>query len=257
MKLAKKENRPAAPMVEAIRTAKQQNKVSEMKQDQLIQFVRGELKKILVRLGRVNVNSDVLLVAAEDLIFDLQSKYQNLTTAEVTLALRYGALNSDNINFSSRQVAEWMRTYFTELRPQAYEAPKQSHVPAQIENFNPCELIQKAFKRWKAGQPTYAAERVLHHLDQMDKFKPDSDKVLETLGIVIGRIKGQIATNGMAGVAKIIINDRKTDLKNVDRALTDAEIIPTELPEWLSIELEKGLLEDYFETCDKLNIPVC
>ena len=75
-----------APLTADIVAAKQGQQMSSLNDEDLGAFLRDEVKKALNRLGRKQIDPDVLKIAVEDIANDLRTKYRILTIEEVSIA---------------------------------------------------------------------------------------------------------------------------------------------------------------------------
>ena len=130
-----------APLTADIVAAKQGQQMSSLNDDDLGAFLRDEVKKALNRLGRKQIDPDVLKIAVEDIANDLRTKYRILTIEEVSIAFREGARRNDEHLFSSRTLAQWLETYMKEIRVKAFDHSIKPKKALPQETFDREEFI--------------------------------------------------------------------------------------------------------------------
>jgi len=149
-----------APLTADIVAAKQGQQMSSLNDDDLGAFLRDEVKKALNRLGRKQIDPDVLKIAVEDIANDLRTKYRILTIEEVSIAFREGARRNEEHLFSSRTLAQWLETYMKEIRVKAFGQTPKAKKEIMQKIFDREEIIMKAFDRFNIGGGLYGAERL-------------------------------------------------------------------------------------------------
>ena len=146
-----------APLTADIVAAKQGQQMSSLNDDDLGAFLRDEVKKALNRLGRKQIDPDVLKIAVEDIANDLRTKYRILTIEEVSIAFREGARRNDEHLFSSRTLAQWLDHYMTAIRIMAFNHSPKPEKALPQETFDRDDFIMKAFDRFNIGGGLYGA----------------------------------------------------------------------------------------------------
>jgi hypothetical protein len=231
-----------APLTADIVAAKQGQQMNSINDDDLGAFLRDEVKKALNRLGRKQIDPDVLKIAVEDIANDLRTKYRVLTLEEVSIAFREGARRNDEHLFSSRTLAQWLDHYMRAIRVIAFdETPKPKKALPQ-ETFDREQFILKAFDRFNIGGGLYGAERLYHHLEQMGKIDMTTIEKWQALKDTIEK--------EMEDTANCISNPilRNAARKRMDE-LKAAKLEPTKAEEWIRVATMRHIVESYFRKC--------
>ena len=231
-----------APLTADIVAAKQGQQMSSLNDEDLGAFLRDEVKKALNRLGRKQIDPDVLKIAVEDIANDLRTKYRVLTLEEVSIAFREGARRNDEHLFSSRTLAQWLDHYMRAIRVIAFdETPKPKKALPQ-ETFDREQFILKAFERYNIGGGLYGAERLYHHLEQMGKIDMTTIEKWQALKDTIEK--------EMEDTANCISNPilRNAARKRMDE-LKAAKLEPTKAEEWIRVATMRHIVEGYFRKC--------
>ena len=231
-----------APLTADIVAAKQGQQMNSINDDDLGAFLRDEVKKALNRLGRKQIDPDVLKIAVEDIANDLRTKYRVLTLEEVSIAFREGARRNDEHLFSSRTLAQWLDHYMRAIRVIAFdETPKPKKALPQ-ETFDREQFILKAFERYNIGGGLYGAERLYHHLEQMGKIDMTTIEKWQALKDTIEK--------EMEDTANCISNPilRNAARKRMDE-LKAAKLEPTKAEEWIRVATMRHIVESYFRKC--------
>ena len=231
-----------APLTADIVAAKQGQQMNSINDDDLGAFLRDEVKKALNRLGRKQIDPDVLKIAVEDIANDLRTKYRVLTLEEVSIAFREGARRNDEHLFSSRTLAQWLDHYMRAIRVIAFdETPKPKKALPQ-ETFDREQFILKAFDRFNIGGGLYGAERLYHHLEKMGKIDMNTIEKWQALKDCIEK--------EMEETANCISNPilRNAARKRMDE-LKAAKLEPTKAEEWIRVATMRHIVESYFRKC--------
>lgn len=231
-----------APLTADIVAAKQGQQMSSLNDNDLGAFLRDEVKKALNRMGRKQIDPDVLKIAVEDIANDLRTKYRILTIEEVSIAFREGARRNEEHLFSSRTLALWLETYMNEIRVKAFgHIPKPEKALPQ-ETFDRDEFIIKAFDRFNIGGGIYGAERLYHHLEKMGKINLTTIEKWQALKDTIEK--------EMEDTANCISNPvlRNAARKRMDE-LKAAKLDPTKAEEWIKVATMRHIVEGYFRKC--------
>ena len=231
-----------APLTADIVAAKQGQQMNSINDEDLGAFLRDEVKKALNRLGRKQIDPDVLKIAVEDIANDLRTKYRVLTLEEVSIAFREGARRNDEHLFSSRTLAQWLDHYMRAIRVIAFdETPKPKKALPQ-ETFDREQFILKAFERYNIGGGLYGAERLYHHLEQMGKIDMTTIEKWQALKDTIEK--------EMEDTANCISNPilRNAARKRMDE-LKAAKLEPTKAEEWIRVATMRHIVEGYFRKC--------
>ena len=231
-----------APLTADIVAAKQGQQMSSLNDEDLGAFLRDEVKKALNRLGRKQIDPDVLKIAVEDIANDLRTKYRILTIEEVSIAFREGARRNDEHLFSSRTLAQWLDHYMRAIRVIAFdETPKPKKALPQ-ETFDREQFILKAFDRFNIGGGLYGAERLYHHLEKMGKIDMTTIEKWQALKDCIEK--------EMEDTANCVSNPilRNAARKRMDE-LKAAKLEPTKAEEWIRVATMRHIVEGYFRKC--------
>ena len=231
-----------APLTADIVAAKQGQQMSSLDDDDLGAFLRDEVKKALNRLGRKQIDPDVLMIAVEDIANDLRTKYRILTIEEVSIAFREGARRNEEHLFSSRTLAQWLETYMKEIRIKAFNHTPKPEKALPQETFDRDEFIMKAFDRFNIGGGLYGAERLYHHLEKMGKIDLTTIEKWQALKDCIEK--------EMEDTANCITNPvlRNAARKRMDE-LKAAKLEPTKAEEWIRVATMRHIVEGYFRKC--------
>ena len=231
-----------APLTADIVAAKEGQQMSSLNDDDLGAFLRDEVKKALNRLGRKQIDPDVLKIAVEDIANDLRTKYRILTIEEVSIAFREGARRNEEHLFSSRTLAQWLETYMKEIRVKAFGQTPKAKKEILQKIFDRDEFIIKAFERFNIGGGLYGAERLYHHLEQMGKIDMTTIEKWQALKDCIEK--------EMEETANCISNPilRNSARKRMDE-LKAAKIEPTKAEEWIKVATMRHIVESYFRKC--------
>ena len=236
-----------APLTADIVAAKQGQQMSSLNDEDLGAFLRDEVKKALNRLGRKQIDPDVLKIAVQDIANDLRTKYRILTIEEVSIAFREGARRNEEHLFSSRTLAQWLEHYMKEIRVKAFDHSPKPEKALPQETFDPDEFIMKAFNRFNIGGGVYGAERLYHHLDNMGKIMMTSDEKWQALKDTIEK--------EMEDTANCISNPvlRNAARKKMDE-LKAAKLEPKKAEEWIRVATMRYIVEGYFRKCYASNV---
>jgi len=241
--IQKKTNTPA-PLAKIIADAKQSTQISNLGDDVIAPFIRQEVKSSLLRMARVNVDREILMMAITDLVYDLKSEFHYLTLEEVAIALRQGTREADGVSFSSQLLYRWLKQYVHDIRPLAFKeiAPPVKQIPQST--FNPRDFIRTAYSRWEKNLTIYAPDRVCFHLEQLkEPIAAFSSKYIDRA------IAEQWASLKVKDQFQISIphkNIRKLDL-------IKAQSAPEEAAEWIIIAADRIRLTDYFQQIKEKN----
>ena len=231
-----------APLTADIVAAKQGQQMNSINDDDLGAFLRDEVKKALNRLGRKQIDPDVLKIAVEDIANDLRTKYRVLTLEEVSIAFREGARRNDEHLFSSRTLAQWLDHYMRAIRVIAFDETPKIEKALPQETFDREQFILKAFERYNIGGGLYGAERLYHHLEQMGKIDMTTIEKWQALKDTIEK--------EMEDTANCISNPilRNAARKRMDE-LKAAKLEPTKAEEWIKVATMRHIVEGYFRKC--------
>ena len=231
-----------APLTADIVAAKQGQQMNSINDDDLGAFLRDEVKKALNRLGRKQIDPDVLKIAVEDIANDLRTKYRVLTLEEVSIAFREGARRNDEHLFSSRTLAQWLDHYMRAIRVIAFDETPKIEKALPQETFDREQFILKAFERYNIGGGLYGAERLYHHLEQMGKIDMTTIEKWQALKDTIEK--------EMEDTANCISNPilRNAARKRMDE-LKAAKLEPTKAEEWIRVATMRHIVESYFRKC--------
>jgi hypothetical protein len=231
-----------APLTADIVAAKQGQQMNSINDDDLGAFLRDEVKKALNRLGRKQIDPDVLKIAVEDIANDLRTKYRVLTLEEVSIAFREGARRNDEHLFSSRTLAQWLDHYMRAIRVIAFDQTLKPKKALPQETFDREQFILKAFDRFNIGGGLYGAERLYHHLEQMGKIDMNTIEKWQALKDCIEK--------EMEDTANCISNPilRNAARKRMDE-LKAAKLEPTKAEEWIRVATMRHIVESYFRKC--------
>lgn len=231
-----------APLTADIVAAKQGQQMSSLDDDDLGAFLRDEVKKALNRLGRKQIDPDVLKIAVEDIANDLRTKYRILTIEEVSIAFREGARRNEEHLFSSRTLAQWLETYMKEIRVKAFGQTPKAKKEIMQKIFDREEFIMKAFERFNVGGGLYGAERLHHHLEQMGKIAMTTTEKWQALKDCIEKEMEETANCINNPVLRNAARKRMDELKA-------AKIEPTKAEEWIRVATMRHIVEGYFRKC--------
>ena len=236
-----------APLTADIVAAKQGRKMNELTDHDIGAFLRDEIKKALNRLGRKQIDPDVLKIAIEDITIDLRTKYRVLTIEEVSIAFREGARRSDEQLFSSRTLAQWLDHYMTAIRVIAFDHTLKKEKALPQETFDREEFITNAFDRFNTAGALYGAARLSHPLEQMGKIDLTTIEKWQALKDAIEKETEETMRCLHNPVLRQAARKRMSDLEVARKDNKKSE-------EWIKVAAMRHIVEDYFRKCHEQNI---
>jgi len=244
--IQKKTNTPA-PLAKIIADAKQSTQIRNLGDDVIAPFIRQEVKSSLLRMARVNVDREILMMAITDLVYDLKSEFHYLTLEEVAIALRQGTREADSVTFSSQLLYRWLKQYVHDIRPLAFKEIAKPVKQIPQTTFNPRDFIRTAYDRWEKNLTIYAPDRVCFHLEQLQEpIEPFSSKYIDRA------IADEWSALKLKDQFQISIPHR--NIRKLD--LVQAQAAPEAAAEWIIIAADRIRLIEFFEKIKQKQIVI-
>ena len=182
--------------------ARENPKISEMKQQDILKALKFILMKAMDVTGQKKTEDDVIRAGVEFLWNLVNMKYKFLTVQEIQMAITYGLANAENTYITGANIGKFIADWYANERPKivlSLRNKQQKELPPAEEftQAEKLEYIERQKNLHKKGHQAFYV-RAYGYMDEVTPFTIDEKKASLTAALpILNKEKQNLLNLGM------------------------------------------------------------